>query len=122
MGFCQWLFKVEEVEVFCLLLKCGLESDVVAVLCIVFDLEILVNIYDFGLIYGFDVDVVSGVVYIWMILIVLGCLVVQIFLVIVVEVVCQVEGVEDVEVELVWELCWLKKMMSEVVWLELGLL
>lgn len=47
----------------------------VEVCCSVFDLEILVNIYDFGLIYMIDLNVENDVKVV-MILIVSGCLVV----------------------------------------------
>lgn len=122
MGFRQRLSKAEEAEASRLPPKRGLESDVVAVLRTVFDPEIPVNIYDLGLIYGLDVDAASGVVHIRMTLTAPGCPVAQTFPATVAEAVRQVEGVEDVEVELVWEPRWSKKMMSEAARLELGLL
>jgi FeS assembly SUF system protein len=122
MGFRQRLSKAEEAEASRLPPKRGLESDVVAVLRTVFDPEIPVNIYDLGLIYGLAVDDESGVVHIRMTLTAPGCPVAQTFPATVTEAVRQVEGVEDVDVELVWEPRWSKKMMSEAAWLELGLL
>lgn len=122
MGFRQRLSKAEEAEASRLPPKRGLESDVVAVLRTVFDPEIPVNIYDLGLIYGLAVDAESGVVHIRMTLTAPGCPVAQTFPATVAEAVRQVAGVEDVDVELVWEPRWSKKMMSEAARLELGLL
>lgn len=122
MGFRQRLSKAEEAEASRLPPKSELERDVVAVLQTVFDPEIPVNIYDLGLIYGLDVDAESGSVHIRMTLTAPGCPVAQTFPATVAEAVRQLPEIEAVDVELVWEPRWSKKMMSEAARLELGLL
>lgn len=122
MGFRQRLSKAEEAEASRLPPRRGLESDIVAMLRTVFDPEIPVNIYDLGLIYGLDVDGESGSVHIRMTLTAPGCPVAQTFPATVAEAVRQVPGVGEVDVELVWEPRWSKKMMSEAARLDLGLL
>lgn len=122
MGFRQWLSKAERAEAERLPPKSELESDIIFVLKTIFDPEIPVNIYDLGLIYGLDVDPDSARVHIRMTLTAPGCPVAQSFPNTVAEAIRDVPGVEDVEVELVWEPRWTKKMMSEAARLELGLL
>lgn len=122
MGFRQRLSKAEEAEASRLPPRRGLESDIVAMLRTVFDPEIPVNIYDLGLIYGLSVDGESGSVHIRMTLTAPGCPVAQTFPATVAEAVRQVPGVGEVDVELVWEPRWSKKMMSEAARLDLGLL
>lgn len=122
MGFRQRLSKAEEAEASRLPPKPGLEREVVARLRTVFDPEIPVNIYDLGLIYGLDIDDGSGAVHVRMTLTAPGCPVAQTFPATVADAVRQVPGVGEVNVELVWEPRWSKKMMSEAARLELGLL
>lgn len=122
MGFRQWLSKAERADAERLPPKSELESDVIFVLRTIFDPEIPVNIYDLGLIYGLEVDPASGRVHIRMTLTAPGCPVAQTFPTTVADAVREVPGVEAVEVELVWEPRWSKKMMSEAARLELGLL
>lgn len=99
-----------------------LEVKVIAALRGVFDPEIPVNIYDLGLIYALDIDPDSGDVNIRMTLTAPGCPEAATFPGTVAMAVGQVEGVRDVEVELVWDPPWSQDMMDEVVQLRLGLL
>lgn len=122
MGFRQWLSKAERAEAERLPPKSELEEDVIFVLRTIFDPEIPVNIYDLGLIYGLQVDPGNGRVHIRMTLTAPGCPVAQTFPTTVADTIREVPGVEEVEVELVWEPRWSKKMMSEAARLELGLL
>ena len=98
-----------------------MEKDVIAILRTIYDPEIPVNIYDLGLIYGLRVDPASAQVEIRMTLTSPGCPVAQSFPGKVAETVGQLDGVEVVDVELVWEPPWSKAKMSEAARLELGL-
>lgn len=122
MGFRQWLSKAERAEAERLPPKSELESDIIFVLRTIFDPEIPVNIYDLGLIYGINANPENGHVHLRMTLTAPGCPVAQTFPETVAEAIREVPGVEEVEVELVWEPQWTKKMMSEAARLELGLL
>lgn len=101
------------------------ENQVWEVLCNCYDLEILVNVVDFGLIYecminnGFE-D--GNYVYIKMILIVVGC---GMGLVICEDVQCKVEyvfNVDKVMVDLIFDLFWSNDMFIDEVKFELGML
>ncbi len=122
MGFRQWLSKAEQAEANRLPPRRGLEGEIIEMLRLVYDPEIPVNIYDLGLIYGIAIDPASGRVHIRMTLTAPGCPVAQSFPETVADIVRQVPGVEDVEVEMVWEPPWSRDMMSEAARLELGLL
>ena len=122
MGFRQWLSKAEQAEAERLPPRSELESDIIFVLRTIFDPEIPVNIYDLGLIYGLDVNPENGHVHIRMTLTAPGCPVAQTFPGTVADAIREVPGVEDVQLELVWEPRWSKKMMSEAARLDLGLL
>ncbi len=98
-----------------------LEAAVIAALRTVFDPEIPVNIYDLGLIYELDVAS-DGNVAISMTLTAPGCPVAQTFPGVVADAVRAVEGVKEVDVELVWEPPWSRERMSEAARLQLGLL
>lgn len=102
--------------------KGELEQAVIARLRTIFDPEIPVNIYDLGLIYELAMVPDSGAVHIRMTLTAPGCPVAQTFPALVAEAVGEVPGVEDVQVELVWQPRWDRTMMSEAARLELGLL
>lgn len=95
------------------------EECVVEVILCVYDLEILVNIYEFGFIY--DVDVQGDQVEIKMMLILLYCFVVESLLIQVEQIVEVVDGIEKVIVEIVWDFVWNLVMMSDVVKFELGM-
>jgi FeS assembly SUF system protein len=84
----------------------------------IFDPEIPVNIYDLGLIYR--VDVLINNVQIEMTLTAPGCPAAQSLPIEVDQRVREVEGVNDVHVNVVWDPPWEKSMMSEVAQLELG--
>ncbi|MFY9329169.1 MAG: SUF system Fe-S cluster assembly protein [Georgfuchsia sp.] len=100
----------------------ALKAKVIAALRTVFDPEIPVNIYDLGLIYALDIDPDSSDVNIQMTLTAPGCPVAETFPGTVATAVGQVDGVNDVEVELVWEPPWSQDMMDEAARLELGML
>lgn len=99
----------------------ALEAKVIAALRTVFDPEIPVNIYDLGLIYHIDVAS-DGNVAITMTLTAPGCPVAQTFPDEVADTVRGVEGVTEVEVELVWDPPWDRDRMSEAAKLQLGML
>lgn len=122
MGFRQWLSKAERAEAERLPPRSELESDIIFVLRTIYDPEIPVNIYDLGLIYELKANPENGHVHIKMTLTAPGCPVAQTFPEMVAETIREVPGVEDLQLELVWEPPWSKKMMSEAARLELGLL
>lgn len=98
-----------------------LETRVVDALRTVYDPEIPVNIYDLGLIYELDVAS-DGKVAVQMTLTAPGCPVAQTFPGVVADAVRGVEGVTDVDVELVWDPPWSRELMSEAARLQLGML
>ena len=85
----------------------------------IYDPELPVNIYDLGLIY--DVQVDDKKAKIKMTLTSPNCPVAESLPKDVKNVVMQVEEIEDVDLELVWEPTWDKDMMSEAAKLELNL-
>ncbi len=85
----------------------------------VYDPEIPVNIYDLGLIYSVDVDG-KDTAHIIMTLTAPGCPVADVLLEEAKQSALLVEGVNDAEVELVFDPPWDKSMMSEEARLELG--
>ncbi len=97
----------------------AVEAEVIEMLRTVYDPEIPVNIYELGLIYEIDVDE-HGVVDIDMTLTSPACPVAGILPGQVEAKVREVEGVTDVNVELVWEPAWSMDRMSEEAKLELG--
>ena len=80
------------------------------------------TVADLGLVYGLDVDEARGRVHIRLTLTAPGCPVAQTFPELVGSTVDALPGVNEVEVELVWEPPWSKAMMSEAARLQLGLL
>lgn len=113
MGISNWLQRDAPEET--------LETRVIAALRTVFDPEIPVNIYDLGLIYVLEVDEEKHDVYIRMTLTAAACPVAHTFPATVGNAVQALDGVNDVEVELVWEPQWSREMMSEAARLQLGL-
>ncbi len=97
------------------------EEAIVAMLKTVYDPEIPVNVYDLGLIYKVEVDD-DGNVRIDMSLTAPNCPAADFILEDVRMKVESVEGVKNVEVNLVFEPEWNKDMMSEEAKLELGYL
>jgi FeS assembly SUF system protein len=85
----------------------------------IYDPEIPVNIYDLGLIY--DVQVDNKKAKIKMTLTSPNCPVAESLPRDVKNVAMQVEEIEDVDLELVWDPPWTKDMMSEAAKLELNL-
>lgn len=97
------------------------EEKIVKMLKTVFDPEIPVNIYDLGLIYSIDLDE-NGHLEIDMTLTAPNCPAVDFIVEDVRMKVLSVEGVNDVNVNIVFEPAWDKSMMSEEAQLELGFL
>ena len=96
-------------------------AKVVEALKNVFDPEIPVNIYELGLIYGLDITS-DGTVSVRMTLTTPSCPVAGSLPGEVETVVREVEGVNDCEVELVWDPPWTPEKLSPAAKLELGLL
>ena len=86
----------------------------------IYDPELPVNIYDLGLIYDIEVKD-EKIVIIKMTLTTPNCPVAESLPKEVKEGAMQVEGIEDVDLELVWDPPWNKEMMSEAAKLELNL-
>ena len=97
------------------------EEQIVRMLKTVFDPEIPVNIYDLGLIYKIDLND-EGFLSIDMTLTAPNCPAVDFIVEDVRMKVASVEGVMNVEVNIVYEPAWDKSMMSEEAQLELGFL
>lgn len=87
----------------------------------IYDPEIPVNIYDLGLIYQISIDP-QGMVKINMTLTTPGCPVAQTFPGTVENVINNVAGVCETQVELVWDPPWTNENMSEAAKLQLGML
>jgi len=98
-----------------------LGPDIVEALKTVYDPEIPVNIYDLGLIYGFEVDD-NYFVDVSMTLTAPGCPVAETFPGIVENAVKGVVGVSDARVELTFEPPWTMDNMSDEAKLELGMI
>ena len=96
-------------------------AQVVEALKNVFDPEIPVNIYELGLIYGLDITP-DGIVHVRMTLTTPSCPVAGSLPGEVESVVRGVDGVNDCDVELVWDPPWTPENLSEAAKLELGLL
>jgi FeS assembly SUF system protein len=97
------------------------EEAIAAILKTVYDPEIPVNIYDLGLIYKVDVDNEKNV-RIDMTLTAPNCPAADFILEDVQMKVASVEGVNQVDINLVFDPMWDKDMMSEEAKLELGFL
>ncbi len=97
------------------------EVNIVAALRNVFDPEIPVNIYDLGLIYEIDVKDDKSVD-IEMTLTAPACPAADFIMEDVNDKVLEVEGIETVNVNLVFDPPWDKEMMTEEAKLELGML
>jgi len=95
------------------------KEKIIAEIKTIYDPEIPVNIYDLGLIY--DVQVDDKKAKIKMTLTSPNCPVAESLPRDVKNVAMQVEEIEDVDLELVWEPPWNKDMMSEAAKLELNL-
>jgi FeS assembly SUF system protein len=98
-----------------------LREPIIAALREVYDPEIPVNIYDLGLIYTIDIAP-TGSVAVQMTLTAPGCPVAGMMPVMVRDAVARVDGVGEVQVELVWSPPWNQDNMSDEARLQLGLL
>ena len=96
-----------------------LKDKVIAEIKKIYDPEIPVNIYELGLIYQIDID--NNNVKIKMTLTTPNCPVAESLPKEVKDSVLEIEGVSNVELDLVWEPPWDKSMMSESAKLELNL-
>ena len=85
----------------------------------IYDPEIPVNIYELGLIY--DININNSEVKVKMTLTTPNCPVAESLPKEVKDGVMQIEGIEDVDLELVWDPPWNKDMMSEAAKLEMNL-
>jgi FeS assembly SUF system protein len=99
----------------------ALEAEIVKVLKEIYDPEIPVNVYDLGLIYNIDVDEENNVE-ITMTLTAPNCPIADSILREVETRVNSIEGVNQTNVNLVFDPPWDKDMMSEEAKLELGLI
>ena len=97
------------------------EERIIAALKNVYDPEIPVNIYDLGLIYNVDIDA-EKVAHVEMTLTTPGCPVAQSFPSMVEAVVRSIDGVNDAQVNLVWDPPWTQELLTEAAKLQLGLL
>ena len=101
--------------------KFKIEEKIVAMLKTVYDPEILVNVYDLGLIYKIDVSD-NGEVALDMTLTAPNCPAADFIMEDIRQKVESVEGVTSATINLVFEPEWDKDMMSEEAKLELGFL
>lgn len=91
-----------------------------AALCDVYDPEIPVNLYELGLIYKVDIQS-DGDIYIQMTLTSPACPVAQDMPVMVREAIEDIDGVGNIEVELIWDPPWDPSMMAETARMELNM-
>ena len=87
----------------------------------IYDPEIPVNIYELGLIYKIEVNEENKKVIIEMTLTSPNCPVAESLPNSVKENILKIEGINDVDLKLVWDPPWTKEKMSEVAKLELNL-
>jgi FeS assembly SUF system protein len=97
----------------------ALNDKIVEKMRTVYDPEIPVNIYDFGLIYEVKVEP-TGDIYVKMTLTAPGCPAAGTLPGEVEDKITVIPGVKNVKVEVVWEPPWDKNMMSEAAKLQLG--
>ena len=98
-----------------------LQQSIISQMKTIFDPEIPVDIYELGLIYKVEVDE-QGVAHIIMTLTTPNCPVADSLPMEVQQKALQVEGIEDVNLELTFDPPWNESMASEVAQLQLGLL
>ena len=96
-----------------------LKEKVIAEIKKIYDPEIPVNIYELGLIY--DVSIIEKNVKVKMTLTTPNCPVAESLPKEVKESIMELDGVDKVDLDLVWEPPWDKSMMSEAAKLELNL-
>lgn len=98
-----------------------IEQRVIEALRTIYDPEVPVNIYEMGLIYGVDVDPL-GNASVSMTLTAPNCPAAQSLPMEVEEKVKAVDGVNEVNLEIVWEPPWDPSLMSDAAKLQLGML
>lgn len=98
----------------------AIEAQVVEVLRNTYDPEIPVNIYDLGLIYDVDVEPARGVVNIRMTLTSPSCPVAESLPLEIQTRVGAIDGVNEVNIDIVWDPPWAPDRMSETARLQLG--
>ena len=96
-----------------------LKEKVIAEIKKIYDPEIPVNIYELGLIY--DVSIIEKKVKVKMTLTTPNCPVAESLPKEVKESIMEIDGVDKVDLDLVWEPPWDKSMMSEAAKLELNI-
>ena len=96
-----------------------LKEKVIAEIKKIYDPEIPVNIYELGLIY--DVSIIEKNVKVKMTLTTPNCPVAESLPKEVKESIMEIDGVDKVDLDLVWEPPWDKSMMSEAAKLELNI-
>ncbi|MBY0377763.1 MAG: SUF system Fe-S cluster assembly protein [Gammaproteobacteria bacterium] len=96
-----------------------LKNRIIAALKEIYDPEIPVNIYDLGLIYKIEIDE-NALVHLDMTLTAPGCPVAQTFPIQVADAIRAVEGVADVQLEMVWDPPWSVERMTEEAKVALG--
>jgi FeS assembly SUF system protein len=96
-----------------------LRDKVIDVIKTIFDPEIPVNIYDLGLVYRVDILPINNV-QVTMTLTAPSCPAAQSLPIEVDQKIREIEGVNDVHVQVTWDPPWDKSMMSEEAQLELG--
>ena len=101
--------------------KSHLEGEIIEALRTVYDPEIPVNLYEMGMIYEIEIGDSADVV-IRMTLTSPACPVAESLPAEVHDRVAQVEGVNGVDVELVWDPPWTPDRMSEAARLQLGMM
>ena len=97
----------------------NLKDQVITEIKKIYDPEIPVNIYELGLIY--DVSIIEKNVKVKMTLTTPNCPVAESLPKEVKESIMEIDGVDKVDLDLVWEPPWDKSMMSEAAKLELNL-
>ncbi len=97
-----------------------LEPEIVEALCSVYDPEIPVSVFELGLIYDLRIDDDSGVK-ITMTLTTPSCPVAEAIPSWIEQAVLTIDGVNKVEIELVWEPFWKPEYMTEEARLQLGM-
>lgn len=100
----------------------NIEKDIILELKTVYDPEIPVDIYEMGLIYGITYDKNTGIVHLKLTLTAPGCPVAETMPVWVKEAVERVDGVDECEVEMVWDPPWRVDLMSMNARIELNMI
>ena len=115
------MFAQTETQALTMPVDCDLRAQVIEAIQTVYDPEIPVNIWELGLIYRVDVDE-EGNAEVDMTLTAPSCPSAQELPLMVEAAAMEVRGVQEVQVEVVWDPPWNPSMMSEVAQLELGML